>query len=533
MKQTVGRALARYQRSFSAFSPGQKVVAVIGTAALLLAGFLVFRWASTPNYAPLFTGLSPEDASAIVEQLDSEGVPYELTAGGGTIMVPRSEVYATRISLSGDGLPSNSGDGGYALLDDQDISTSQFKEQTDFKRAMEGELAHTIEAINGVETAVVHLALPPQEVFADEQDPATASVLVATGAGTELGAEQVQAVVHLVASSIDGLEPDHVTVADSSGRVLSVHDGTDGLSSNRVQMVQEYQDSLGDEVQRMLDQVLGPGNSTVQVTADLDFDKSVTESTTYAGDEEQPPLSSSTQTETYSGDGAPGGGASGVVGPDGQMEAGGGGGSGTYSNSSTVRDNAVGKVVETRETAPGNLESIHAAVVVDANAPVKVDAAEVEDLVTAAIGIDEERGDSMAVSVLPFDTATEEANAEALAAAEEAAAAAEQREWIRNGALALLVGLLALVAWLRSRKRTKARQQATTYVVEQLRQDQADRAAVAAAAPDYRLDASPATMALESADHAQAEMRDELAALVERQPEEVAALLRGWLVERP
>ena len=530
MKQGIGRALQRYQRSFATFNTGQKLVAIVGTAALLLAGFMVFRWAATPSYSPLFSNLSSEDASAVIEQLDADGVPYEITAGGSTISVPRSDVYSTRISLSGEGLPANSGEGGYALLDEQDISTSQFKEQTDFKRAMEGELANTVEAIDGVDTAVVHLALPPQEVFADEQDPATASVLVATRPGTELGPEQVQAVVHLVASSIDGLDPDKVTVADSTGRVLSTNDGTAGIASSRSQQVSDYQDELSGKVQSMLDKVLGPGHSTVQVTANLDFDQSVTESTTFRGNEEDPPLSSTTQEETYSGGAAPGD-AGGVVGPEGQMDTGAAAGDGSYSNSSTTRDNAVDTIVERRETAPGSVESLHTAVVVDVNSPIKVDAAQVEDLVAAAIGIDVARGDTFQVAQLPFDNTVAEANAKALAAAEADEAAAQQMEWIRNGVLALLVALLLLVVWLRGRKHAKARQQATTYVVEQLRQDQVDRAAVASAT-QHRLEANPATMALERADHGQGGLRDDLSALVERQPEEVAALLRGWLVER-
>ena len=127
-------------------------------------------------------------------------------------MVPRDAVYQTRIELSGQGLPASS-EGGYSLLDDQGISTSEFQEQTDFKRAMEGELASTIEAIDGVNGAVVHLAMPAKDVFADEQQPPTASVLVQTSPGRTLTPEQVQAVVHLVASSIDGLDPDDVTVA--------------------------------------------------------------------------------------------------------------------------------------------------------------------------------------------------------------------------------------------------------------------------------------------------------------------------------
>ena len=524
----MSRTLERYRRSFMAFSAGQKVVAIVGSLALLLAGFMVFQWASTPSYSPLYTNLSAEDASAVVEQLDADGVPYEITGGGSTISVPRSDVYATRISLSGEGLPASSGEGGYALLDDQDISTSQFKEQTDFKRAMEGELAATIEAIDGVDTAVVHLALPPQEVFAEEQAPATASVLVATTAGSELGADKVQAIVHLVASSIDGLDPSQVTVADSAGRVLSGTEGADGIASTRYQQVAEYQDQLNAKVQSMLDRVVGPGNATVQVTAVLDFDTSVTESTTYEDERNAPAISESTQEETYAGGDPNAAGAEGVVGPDAQTEAGAGGTDGSYSSSSVTRDNALDKVVEQRESAPGAVESLHAAVVVDPNAPVKVDAAEIDGLVSAAIGIDTERGDTIQTSMIPFDTTVEEANAAALERAELEDAAAAQDTWIRNGVLAFLVLLLVLFAWLRSRKNTKARQQATTYVVEQLRQEQSDRAALTAAR--QQLDAMPTALALDPVPAGG--VNDELAALVERQPDEVAALLRGWLVER-
>lgn len=527
MKENLTRSLARYQRSFATFTTGQKMVAILGTAALVLAGVMVFRWAATPSYAPLFTNLAAEDASAVIEQLDADGVPYEISGNGGTILVPQGQVYETRISLSGEGLPGNSGVDGYSLLDDQDISTSQFQEQTDFKRAMEGELASTIEAIDGVDTAVVHLALPAKQVFADEQDPPTASVLVDTRAGATLEAQQVQAVVHLVASSIDGLDPDQVTVADATGRVLS-SSGTDGAgATTRAQQVTEFQDQLNRRIQSMLDRVLGPGNSTVQVTANLDFDRSVTESTTYSVDKKMPPLSSSTTSETYTGP-AGGAGAGGVVGPDGQMEptiAGEAGSS--YEKSATTADNPVGTTVEHRETAPGSVESLHTAVVLDAAAARNLDADEVEGLVAAAIGIDPERGDTVQVSSMPFDRSVEEAAAADLKAADAAARDAQQMEVLRKSVIALLVALLLVIVWFKGRRRNKARAQATTMVVEQLRENQQATRIQAA------LDPIPAMTALERSEQsAHEDMRDELAALVERQPEDVAMLLRGWLVER-
>jgi flagellar M-ring protein FliF len=530
MKETLGRTMARYQRTFAAFTTGQKVVAVLGTAALVLAGFLVFRWAATPSYAPLFSGLSSEDASAVIEQLDADGVPYELSGNGGTIMVPQNRVYETRISLSGEGLPSNSGDGGYSLLDEQDLSTSEFKEQTDFKRAMEGELSNTIEAIDGVETAIVHLALPAKEVFAEEQDPATASVLVDTRPGDDLDPEQVQAVVHTVASSIDGLDPDKVTVADSSGRVLSTTDGTDGAgASTRSQQVDDFQDAMNTRIQTMLDRVLGPGNSTVQVTANLDFDKAVTETRTYTADEGTPPLSESTSEETYTGP-AGSGGPSGVVGPQGQMDGGLGAADGSsYQKSSGTKDNAVNSLTERREAAPGGVASLHIAAVLDTEAARNIDPGEMQNMIEAAVGMQRDRGDTVEVTTMPFDRTAETAAAAELKAAAAAAKKAEQMDLIRKGGMGLLVAVLLAVVWLKGRRRNKARQQATTYVVEQLRQDQANRAVAAEAA----LEPSPATMALQRVErNAAEEMREELAALVERQPEDVASLLRGWLVER-
>ncbi len=527
MKQQLSRTLAKYQRSFATFTTGQKAMSLLGTGALLLAGFLVFQWAAAPSMAPLYSNLSSKDAAAVIDQLEASGTPYEIGGGGGTVMVPRDLVYSTRIDLSGEGLPT-SGDDGYSLLDSQGLSTSQFQEQTDFKRAMEGELSRTVEAIDDVETAVVHLALPPRQVFADEQDPATASVLVATRAGTTLGAEQVQAVVHLVASSIDGLDPTKVTVADATGLVLSAPDGSaSAAASTRTQQTEAMQQQLHGRLQAMLDRVVGVGNSTVQVTTDLDFDKSVIETTDFSVDDETPPLSSSSSSETYSGPDAQAQ-AGGVVGPDGQMDstATGTGDSSSYEKTQTAEDNAVDSTVERRETSPGSIRSMHVSVVLDTATTKQISPADIQDLVAAGVGISRKRGDTVQVTSLPFDRTAELAAAAELEAAAAANAKTEQTALFRNIGLAVLVVLMLLLAWITGRRRAKARDKATTYVVEQLRQESTARTSA--------LNMAPAALALEQSEHDQSlELREELNALVERQPEDVAALLRGWLVERP
>lgn len=297
MRQQLTGGLQNLQRTFASFTAGQKTVAIIGSLALVLAGVMVFRWASTPAYAPLFTNLAPADASAVVEQLESSGTPYELADGGNTIMVPRETVYDTRIQLSGEGLPSQGSDG-YSLLDGQSLSTSQFQEQTSYKRAIEGELEKTIEALDPVNTAVVHVALPQEELFESDTKPTTASVLVSTNPGSSLDTGQVQAVVHLVASSVEGLDPKQVTVTDSTGKVLSAAgDDAATLGDARAQQVESFEQDMQKSVQQVLDRVLGPGNSAVQITADLNFDKTTTQTTRYFSDPNATPLRDSTSTE--------------------------------------------------------------------------------------------------------------------------------------------------------------------------------------------------------------------------------------------
>lgn len=530
MKDQLTRALSRGRGTFSGFTAGQKAVTVLGTLALLLGGFMVFRWASAPEYAPLFSNMSASDASAVVDQLETDGTPYQLTDGGSTVMVPRKDVYSTRIALSGEGLPTNSDNQGYSILDDQGMSLSQDQQDTNFKRAMEGELANTIEAIDGVETAVVHLAIPKKEVFAEQQDPTTASVLVRTRPGSTLDPEQVQAVVNLVASSVDGLDPDNVTVADATGAVLSAPGGQGGDGA-RNQMVSDVQDQYRTKLQAMLDRVLGPGNSTVQVTAVLDFDDAVVETTDYSVSPDTPPLSQSTSTETYAGPGSAGG-VGGVVGPDGDMELGtGGDGDASYQNQTTTQDNALDSRVERRTSAPGSLESLNVGVALDTAAldAAAVDPQDIRALVVATAGIDKARGDKVAINELTFDRSSEEAAQKALEEADADAAAAARRDQFRDVGLAVLVALVVIAAIFVARRRAKKREEATAYLVEQIRAEQQGRVTAT-----QILEPAPAELALAEADAARGRhLKTEIDDLIARQPDDVAALLRGWLAERP
>ena len=540
MGESIKGFVGRTSATFRDFAPAQKAISVLLVAGLLVGGLFFFRWASAPSYSPLFSGLAPADASAIVEQLNSAGTPYELADGGQTVLVPKDLVYDARVSLSGQGLPAGETTG-YSLLDEQGLTASEFRQRVDYQRALEGELVKTVQAIDGVETAVVHLAIPEKDVFADDDGKVTASVLVATRPGSELASPQVRSIVHLVASSIEGLNPDDVTVADSSGKVLSAagEGGMAGGDDARSQATQAYEDRLTASLEEMLEPMVGVGHAVVRLTADLDFDQTQTRTERFEAAQGVPPLSASTTEETYTGNG--GQPVGGVLGPDNiSVPPGGANGDGTgdYSKTSSVVDNAVGKVTEERKSAPGAVQRLNVAVLLDATTAGTVDPNQIRALVASAVGIDPQRGDTLEVQRQAFnDDAAADAAAE-LEAAKKAEERAGMMSTVKTGAIALAVLLALGIMWLSGRRKRKqnADVELQKAQLELLRQQQL-----------LELEAAHRT-ALENPDGAVAEleagpgpdeealrmdrMRDEIGDLVDSQPDEVAQLLRGWLADR-
>lgn len=542
MGSDLNGAIQRASRTFAGFTPGQKIVSVLAVAGLLLGGFFVARWAGQPTYAPLFANLSSEDAAAIVEELQADGTPYELSGGGTTVLVPREDVYDVRLRMSGQGLPSGDSDSGYALLDQQGLTTSQFQQQVAFRRALEGELTNTIEAIDGVDAAVVHLAIPEKDVFTKDADQPTASVLVDTTAGSQLASEQVQAIVNLVASSVEGLAPEKVTVADSGGVMLSASTEAGaggGLADSRAKQTRAYEDRVSASLQDMLDRVVGPGGSVVRITADLDFDQ--TETTTRRTETtEQPPVSSSRTEESYTGSGAAVGGqlGGGILGPDNEPVAAGEGTPNEYSKVDETVNNPTSEILEQRKSAPGAVRKINVAVLLDTTTAGAVDPAQVEELVASAVGIDQARGDTIVVQRAPFDaSAVEEASAE-LEEAKKAEVAAAKKQSFKSAGLAGLVFLVLLYAFVSGRRRRKKSPPALTDD-ERLQIEQLQQALELATSSKGELAGRPGGLkpALEPAPvDPRAEQvraaRQEISELVQQQPDEVAQLLRSWLADR-
>jgi len=251
-------------------NPWLPLVLGVAIAITVLAG--VFMWSTGPDYAVLYSGLSDRDGGEIIAELDQMQVPYRFAANGTTILVPHDAVDPTRLSLAGEGLPKGAGVG-YELMDNQSFGISQFAEHVNYNRALEGELAHSIETINEVASARVHLAIPESSVFVRERQQPTASVVLDLYDGRSLSEGQVRAIAHLVSSSVTQLPVDAVTVVDAAGHLLSQSGQPDGGGANATQLdyVAQIEQAYRKRIRDILAPVVGGDNVRAQVVADVDF----------------------------------------------------------------------------------------------------------------------------------------------------------------------------------------------------------------------------------------------------------------------
>lgn len=512
--------MGRLTDAVKQFNLAQRTLAILAVAVLVLGAVALSSWLAKPTMSPLFAELSATDASAIVDHLQSEGVPYELTDGGATVLVPNEQLYPMRLAVAAAGLPAAADGGGYSLLDKMGMTSSEFQQQVTYQRALEGELAKTIGSITGVEAATVKLALPEESVFVAEKPDPTASVFVRTTPGTPLSTDQVQSVVHLVSAGIEGMSPTDVAVIDADGKVLSaVGDGSTGLQDGRTG---EYETRVAAGIQGMLDRVVGVGNAVVTVTADLDYDKSERQTQTFTSDETLPPVSSSTTTEEYTG---AGGSATGVLGPDNIAVPWGESGSGEYLKESETVNNPLNSETVKTTTAPGSVRRQSVSVVLSEEAGASLNLGEVEAMVAAAANIDTERGDVVEVTRMAFDTRSAEAAQEALAAAEAEAAAAETKDLIRSGAIGGVILLAFVLALVTAQRRSRRARRESI--------DLGGLSLVEAAGQPEVIEIGEEPLALPAratiAPDSVGAKREDLIALAAEQPAEVADALRGWL----
>jgi len=269
----------RLRDAFARLDGQQKMLLAIGIAALIAIVVASVLWAQQPDYRVLFSNLSEKDGGAIITALEQQNIPHKFSDSSGAILVPASRVHEVRLRLASQGLPRG-GSVGFEIMETPKFGLSQFAEQVNYQRALEGELARTIQSVGAVQAARVHLAIPKPSVFVREAQKPTASVLLTLYPGRALDAAQVAGISHLVSSSVPQMTMGSVTVLDQNGTLLSQIKSNlteAGLDPAQIKYVREIETSIIKRIEDILKPVLGEPNFRVQIAADIDF--SLTEQT--------------------------------------------------------------------------------------------------------------------------------------------------------------------------------------------------------------------------------------------------------------
>lgn len=382
---------------------------VIIAAVLCLGGVLgLSRLHQDTGYSPLYTGLSAEDAGQIVEKLKAEKIPYRLGNGGRVVQVPDNQVYEMRIALAREGLPA-SGQLGFEIFDRSGLPGTQFANKVNYQRALQGELSRTIGAMAEVLQVRVHLVLPEENLFG-EPTKASASVVITPRPGAEITHEMTSAIAQIVASAAAGIRPGEVTVADNSGRLLRGPDSDGkiaGLDAGQFEVQQQFEDRLGMRLQSMLDAVLGASQSVVRVQAQFDFDSAENKQEIVSPVTSGKGLvtSEKLRQETYSGNATRNGTMG--VGAGANLGLSGGGGSapgGAYLNRDETRQYEFSRRSSSLVKAPGTVKSLTVAAIIDESLAASAET-QVRDVLTAAAGVDRQRGDVITVRRMKMKTA--------------------------------------------------------------------------------------------------------------------------------
>jgi flagellar M-ring protein FliF len=394
------------------------IVAVAATVALLAGLFL---WGQTPDYRVLYANLSEQDGGAVIEALQQQNIPYKFSEGG-TLMVPADKVHEIRLQMAAKGLPKG-GTVGFELMENQKFGTSQFLEQVNYQRALEGELARSVETLSSVASARVHLAIPKQTVFVKDQQKPSASVVLALYAGRTLDSGQVNAIVHLISSSVPNMPAQAVTVVDQTGTLLSsARDGSaeQVMDATQLKYVRQIEKDYVKRIEDILIPITGVQNVRAQVTASLDF--SQIEQTAETFKPNQPPNQAAVRSlqtlETLNGTAGTGGvpgalsnqppipATAPIVTPASAVAAA-TGGSPTSTHKELTTNYEVDRTIQHTKLPEGNIKRLSIAVVVNNPSTTDKDGkvtsrpytaaeqAQIAALIKDTVGFDAKRGDSL------------------------------------------------------------------------------------------------------------------------------------------
>jgi flagellar M-ring protein FliF len=545
------------KKLFASFSKQQ----IIGFALVVLlvgGGITSFvKWNHNRSFKALFTGMSPEDAAAIVQKLKESGVEHRISENGTSVLVPETKVDELRLEMAGAGLPKT-GRIGFELFDRNNLGITDFTEHVNYRRALEGELERSIKALNVVEQARVHLTFPKDSVFLDYREPAKASVLVHTRAGTRLSPQNVTAVANLVASAVEGLTPELVSILDMQGNLLSRPHRKSGEEGEPSEAALDYkhqiEKDLVSKVESTLEPLLGEGRFRVGVTADCDFTTS--EQSEEVFDPTKSVMATSQKSEDVVGSGSQSAGVPGTSSnlPRAVPRAVTPGTSSSRRTENTSFETS--KTVRHLKVPQGAIKRISASLLLDQEVrwegqgksrkrvivpPTPEQIKKINDVVAGVLGLDTQRGDRLVVESLPFEqTLLAEAAPDPAAKTTENPKSGgagdllhDKRIWIGSGAG--LVVLLVAAFFLMKRKRK------TVAIQETAALPQAPEAAevqdsvqlpepVEETKPALDLGAEPVLQLPPMSRRIEA-LREHIKESVKKEPELAADILRGWLAE--
>lgn len=424
----------------------QRIILISAVALLAILIPVLVTWASQPSYSVAFNNLTEEDASSIVETLKSSNIDYKLQ-GTGTILVPADQVYDVRLSMAGQGLPKGSSTG-FELFTGSTIGMTEFTQRVNYQQAMEGELERTIGSLEQVAGVRVHIVTPEKSLLVSDQTPTTASITIETKPGQVLDGATVRSITYLVANAVEGLKPENVVVVDTEGELLASGSGEGGLAGSISQLDSRraaelaVANDLQKKVRSLLDTALGPNRSVVQVNVALDWrDQEITTQTFQATPNAI--LSSQKSSESYvitdgTTSGVPGattnlptavpGATTGTTNPT------------LYTKTDETTNYEVASTESHEIIHPGQVQMVALSVLVDGVTD-QEQLTKIQTAISAAVGINPERGDQISVQTLAFDTTFADQQAEELATSE------QTNMFILIGEIVAVILILGLLLW--------------------------------------------------------------------------------------
>lgn len=539
----------------------RRIIIGVTVAALLAIFGISFWYGSAPDMVALYTNLEAKDAGDVVNSLRESGVQYRVEEGrrGSTIFVPATQVHDVRLDLAAAGLPR--GNKGFELFDDSKLGVTEFQNKVNYLQALQGELTRTIEQIDIVQKARVHIVLPEDSLYKKNEKPATASIMLMLAPEQHLTEAEVKGIVNLVSHSVQGLTPENVTLVDEAGNILNEVEDEELIKAQKfnnqafaqIEITRKIRDNLQQNIQTLLDNTLGAGNAFARVSVELDFDERKIDRQTFTPVVDEAGIIRSQQdiSESYSGTSNQPGGAAGTqsnipgyVAEDRNANA-------AYERKESTRNYEINEENQKIVASPGTIRRLTVAVLVSDT----ITEAQQESLlraVSSAAGINEERGDVISVEPLPFNTEARERQAA------EDAAEKERKDRILYMEIAALILLAALIlgGFLMYRRKKQqereaeeeARRQAEEAEKarqaelqrqreeEEARQRAAIEAAAVAAAKgeggeegDEEVVLSERKLTLE--ERRQRQEKEAILKLIEEKPKDVALLIKNWIAE--